>query len=84
MPRLFMAMPLVAGGKPGGVGLVEPFYTTPVKECSGIKKDEQRNAGHEDHCKIDVIPALPGWPRVRRPIERVGNQENRHRNDRAA
>ena len=75
-----MAMPLVAGGKPGGVGLIETFYTAPVKECSRIKKDEQPNAGHEDHCKIDIIPALPDWPRVRRPVDRVRNPQHRHGN----
>src|SRR6202140_5322489 len=84
MPRLFMAVALVAGREPGAVGLVQTFDPAPVKERSRIKKDHDSTAGRENNCKIDRVPGLPGGPRIRKRTESVSDQQYRHRDQRAA
>ena len=84
MPRLFVTVALVAGRKPGGVGLIQTLDPAPVKERSRIKKDHDSTAGRENNCKIDIVPGLPGWPRVRKRAERVTDEQDRHRDQRAA
>src|ERR671934_2636171 len=58
IPWFFVAVALVASGKPGKVGLVETFQTAPVKECAGIKRYDRCSARSYDNCKVDKIPLL--------------------------
>src|SRR6266478_1923726 len=84
MPRLFVTVALVAGRKPGGVGLKQTLDPAPVKERSRIKKDHDSTASRDNNCKIGIVPGLPGWPRVRKRAERVSDEQDRHRDQRAA
>src|SRR5215472_10336984 len=62
---------------------VQPFDPAPVKESSGIEKDDSKSADDYDHGEIDPAPRLLCRLRVRNAMQRVRNCQSWNRKQRA-
>ena len=55
-----------------------------MKEGPRIEEDDHGDARSNDHRKIEIVPSLPGRSSIGKPIESVGDHQDRNCKHRTA
>src|SRR6266404_676047 len=83
IPRLLVAVALTAGFEPWLEGFEQVFNSVPMKEKARVEDKDQRDAGPDHHCKVEILPVLLGLPAIFDLAEVIRHRANRYGDNRA-